>query len=147
LLDQGNLFTEFQIYGEALDAAIARRDSPANEMLNAMREREAQAWWSARKTAMEMGPGADLEIKPEEARTRMMERLPSPILNAEQLFGPKVVTEGMPQYIDVEKENTEVTKRNTEAMAATTQAVTALAGILRQGPTAGGNTLDTLAGG
>ena len=147
LLDLGNLFKELGTYGDALDAAIAQRDSPKNEMIVAMHEREARSWWDAQKAAMAMGPGVELAMPPEEARARMMERLPSPILHAEELYGPKTVTEGLPQYVDVERENTEVTKKNTSAMAATTAAVVNLAASLQAGPTAGGATLDGLAGG
>ena len=75
------------------------------------------------------------------------ERLPNPVLKAEELLGPKTVTEGLPQYIDVQKENTEVTRGNTEAMKEAAAAVTKLTAGLQSGPTAGGASLDSLAGG
>ena len=58
------------------------------------------------------------------------------VLQAEELFGPKTVTDVGGGYIDIEKENTKVTQENTEATKAAAAAAGQVAGELH--PRTGG---------
>ena len=117
-------------YGAALGEAMNMKDYAASKLADAENpakilqkmaaESAANDWWAKTKAENTLGPsGAAQEEKA--ARETLRERLPSPVIQAEELFGPKTVTEGLPQYADAQKDLTEAVKDNTQAVKDSTK--------------------------
>jgi hypothetical protein len=122
---------------------------------------EADAYAAARNKAFDLRDQEtrDLVAKENPAAVKAMpammqsvrevfhERLPSPVLQAEELFGPKTAGNTMPQYADVERDNTRAVERNNAALDKVGAGLDKLADRLPGGSGGAVTSLDTLAGG